>query len=328
MNLKSFLLDLLQARWYERVPILYAWYEHSIKQEVLRGSIPQHIAIIQDGNRRYAKKLGQSTEKGHMYGADTVERVLNWCDEIGVLQLTLYGFSTENFKRPEKEKKAIFSIMKEKSKQLRESERTHKLKLRIRTLGDMDMLPKDLKDEIAMTDSATATYDKFYLNLAVAYGGRQEIVDSAKKIARDVQNGTLSPDDVTEDLVGGYLYLDRTPNTDVDLIIRTGGDERTSNFLPWQASGNECAIYISAPYWPEFRKIDFLRAIRSYQIREKEHKVKLAVSIIKISRQNNGVNGGDLRESLSAALKIGSEEAQALIENPLVQKELMKPVKA
>ncbi|HEY3422201.1 MAG TPA: polyprenyl diphosphate synthase [Methanocellaceae archaeon] len=310
------------------MPILYAWYEHSIKQEVLRGSIPQHIAIIQDGNRRYAKKLGQSTEKGHMYGADTVERVLNWCDEIGVLQLTLYGFSTENFKRPEKEKKAIFSIMKEKSKQLRESERTHKLKLRIRTLGDMDMLPKDLKDEIAMTDSATATYDKFYLNLAVAYGGRQEIVDSAKKIARDVQNGTLSPDDVTEDLVGGYLYLDRTPNTDVDLIIRTGGDERTSNFLPWQASGNECAIYISAPYWPEFRKIDFLRAIRSYQIREKEHKVKLAVSIIKISRQNNGVNGGDLRENLSAALKIGSEEAQALIENPLVQKELLKPVKA
>ena len=263
-----------------------------------------------------------------MYGADTVERVLNWCDEIGVLQLTLYGFSTENFNRPEKEKKAIFSIMKEKSKQLRESERTHKLKLRIRSLGDMDLLPKDLKDEIAKTDSATATYDKFYLNLAVAYGGRQELVDSARKMARDVQNGTLSPDDITEDMVGGYLYLDRNPNSDVDLIIRTGGDERTSNFLPWQASGNECAIYISAPYWPEFRKIDFLRAIRSYQIREREHKVKLAVSLIKIKRQDGDISDGNLRENLSLALKIGSEEAQELLDSPMVKKELAKPVKS
>ena len=147
-------------------------------------------------------------------------------------------------------------------------------------------------------------------------------------MARDVQNGTLSPDDITEDMVGGYLYLDRNPNSDVDLIIRTGGDERTSNFLPWQASGNECAIYISAPYWPEFRKIDFLRAIRSYQIREKEHKVKLAVSIIKIKRQDGDINDVNLRENLSLALKIGSEEAQELLDSPLVKKELAKPVKA
>lgn len=328
MNIKSFLINLLSARWYERVPILYTWYEHSIKLEVLKGPIPQHIAIIQDGNRRYAKKFGAPAEKGHMLGADTTERVINWCDEVGIQQLTLYGFSTENFKRPEKEKKAIFDIMKEKFKQIRESERTHKQKLRVRSLGDIDLLPEDLKDEIVLTDSATENYDKFYLNMAVAYGGRQEIVDSARKMAKDVQSGALAPDDITEEMVGSYLYLNQEPKSDVDLIIRTGGDERTSNFLPWQASGNECAMYISAPYWPEFRKIDFLRAIRSYQIREKEHKVKLAVSIIKIKRQSGDVKLDEVAQSLSSTLKIGPEEMQELLQSPPVKKELAKPVNA
>jgi tritrans,polycis-undecaprenyl-diphosphate synthase [geranylgeranyl-diphosphate specific] len=328
MNLKSFLIDLLSARWYECVPILYAWYEHSIKLEVLKGPIPQHIAIIQDGNRRYAKKFGKPAEKGHMMGADTTERVINWCDEVGIQQLTLYGFSTENFKRPEKEKKAIFGIMKEKFKQIRESERTHKQKLRVRSLGDIDLLPEDLKDEIVLTGSATESYDKFYLNMAVAYGGRQELVDSARKMAKDVLIGALAPDDITEEMVGSYLYLNQEPKSDVDLIIRTGGDERTSNFLPWQASGNECAMYISAPYWPEFRKIDFLRAIRSYQIREKEHKVKLAVSIIKIRRQNGEVKLDEVAQSLSSTLKIGPEEVQELLQSLPVKKELAKPVNA
>jgi tritrans,polycis-undecaprenyl-diphosphate synthase [geranylgeranyl-diphosphate specific] len=147
-------------------------------------------------------------------------------------------------------------------------------------------------------------------------------------MARDVHSGALSPNDITEEMVGGYLYLNQEPKSDVDLIIRTGGDERTSNFLPWQASGNECAMYISAPYWPEFRKIDFLRAIRSYQIRETEHKVKLAVRIIKIKRHNGEVKLDDVERSLTSALKIRPEEAQALLRSPQVKKELAKPVKA
>lgn len=324
MKIKSIFIGLLSWRWYEHIPILYAWYEHSIRREVLKHPVPQHVAIIQDGNRRYAKKLGEAKEKGHKYGVDTTEKVLGWCQELGITQLTLYTFSTENFKRTEKEKKAIFDIMKDKFKESRESVRTHASKLRIRSMGDIEMLPQDLKDEITLTAKATAGYDKFYLNIAVAYGGRQEIVDCARKIAKDVQNGTLSPDDVTEAMVEDYLYMEKTPKSTVDLIIRTGGDERTSNFLPWQASGNECAIYISAPYWPEFRKIDLIRAIRAYQIREREHHIKLAIGMIKLKRQNGGISAKEFKDTLISALKINGEEADAIIENDIVKKELAK----
>jgi tritrans,polycis-undecaprenyl-diphosphate synthase [geranylgeranyl-diphosphate specific] len=323
MTIESFFWNLSMG-WYEHIPILYRWYEHSMKKEVLTHPVPQHIAIIQDGNRRYARRIGQSIEQGHMQGADTTEKLLDWCQEIGIKQLTLYAFSTENFKRSGQEKKEIFDVMKMKLRKSRESRRTHESRLRIRSVGDFTQLPDDLKAEIEMTDAATASYDNFYLNLAVAYGGRQEIVDSARKLAKEVMSGALSPEDITEDMVGDYLYLGREQPSRVDLILRTGGDERTSNFLPWQASGNECAIYISAPYWPEFRKVDFLRAIRAYQVREKEHRVKLALSMLKIKRQNGVFSLDDFKSSLESVLKISPPEAEAIIDNPLVQKELAK----
>jgi tritrans,polycis-undecaprenyl-diphosphate synthase [geranylgeranyl-diphosphate specific] len=322
MTFKSFLWD-ISAGWYEHIPILYRWYEHSIKKEVLNFPVPQHIAIIQDGNRRYAKKIGQSIEQGHLQGADTTEKVLSWCEELSIKQLTLYSFSTENFKRSEQEKKALFDLFKNYFKKSRESKKTHETKLRIRSVGDISLLPQDVKDEIALTDAATASYDRFYLNIAVAYGGRQEIIDSARKIAKEVKEGSLSPDDITEEMVDDYLYFGNEPPSQVDLIIRTGGDERTSNFLPWQASGNECAIYISAPYWPEFRKIDFFRAIRAYQMREKEHHLKLAISMLKMKRQNGGLNN-EFADCLISALKISPIEAEAIIQHPLVQKEMAK----
>ncbi|MCD1295557.1 di-trans,poly-cis-decaprenylcistransferase [Methanocella sp. CWC-04] len=324
MKLKSVLRNLLLSRWYERIPILYAWYEHSIMKEVLKNPIPQHIAIIQDGNRRFAKMIGESTEKGHKYGADATERVLNWCEELGVKQLTLYSFSTENFNRPEGEKKAIFDLMKAKFKETRENPRTHKSRLRVRYMGDIEMLPEDVKKEVLLTDEVTSEYDNMFLNVAIAYGGRQELVDGAKKMARDIQSDVIEPADVNEDMVDDYLYLDKTPKSKVDLIIRTGGDERTSNFLPWQSSGNECGIYICAPFWPEFRKIDFLRAIRTYQIREKEHKIKQAVKVVKLKRHNGGFSKDELKNDLSEALKITLKEAEAIMKNPLVMKEIVK----
>ncbi|BAI61889.1 undecaprenyl pyrophosphate synthetase [Methanocella paludicola SANAE] len=323
MQIKSFLWD-LYAGWYEHIPVLYRWYEHSLKRDVLRHSIPQHVAIIQDGNRRYAKRLGKSVEQGHIYGADTTEKVLDWCGELGIRQLTLYAFSTENFKRPEQEKKALFDLFKHFARQARESKRTHESKLRIRSVGDISMLPQDVKDEIALTEAATATYDKFYLNVAVAYGGRQEIVDGARKMAKEVKSGSLEPENITEEMVDKYLYFGSETRSQVDLIIRTGGDERTSNFLPWQASGNECAIYIAAPFWPEFRKIDFIRAVRAYQSREKEHRVKLAVSMLKMKRHNGGFNRDEFRDSLVSALKVSPQEAESILASPLVKKELAK----
>ena len=323
MHIKSFLWD-LSVGWYEHVPIIYRWYEHSLKQEVLRHPIPGHVAIIQDGNRRYARRLGKSIAQGHISGADTTEKVLDWCAELGVKQLTLYAFSTENFNRPDDEKQALFDLFKVFARKARESKRTHELKLRFRPVGDISMLPADVREEIALTEAATAGYDHFYLNIAVAYGGRKEIVDGARKMAREVRDGGLKPESITENSVDKYLYLGAEQRSQVDLIIRTGGDERTSNFLPWQASGNECAIYIAAPYWPEFRKIDFIRAVRAYQSREKEHRVKLAVSMLRMKRQNGGIRADELKNSLVSALQISPKEAEAIIAHPLVKKEMAK----
>jgi len=149
-------------------------------------------------------------------------------------------------------------------------------------------------------------------------------VDGARKMAREIRAGTLMPDDIAETSVDKYLYLGSEQRSQVDLIIRTGGDERTSNFLPWQASGNECAIYIAAPYWPEFRKIDFIRAVRAYQSREKEHRVKLAISMLKMKRQNGGLRADELKDSLASVLQTSPNEAEAIIAHPLVKKEMAK----
>jgi len=130
------------------------------------------------------------------------------------------------------------------------------------------MLPQDLQEEIRRTEAATQGYDGIYLNVALAYGGQRELVDAARSLAEQVSMGKIRAQDVDESMIARHLYpRDGTPVPKVDLIVRTGGDCRTSNFLPWQANGNECAAYFCAPYWPEFRKIDFLRAIRTAQTR-------------------------------------------------------------
>ncbi|OPY26622.1 MAG: Tritrans,polycis-undecaprenyl-diphosphate synthase (GGDP specific) [Methanocella sp. PtaU1.Bin125] len=320
--LRDILRKLLFSKWYEYVPFIYRWYEYSLSREVLKSPIPQHIAIIMDGNRRFARRIGESVEKGHTYGADSTERVINWCEDIGVKQLTLYSFSTENFKRPEREKKAIFDLVKAKLRESRERPRTHTSRLRITCVGDIAMLPEDVRNEVRQTDDATSGYDNYYLNIAIAYGGRKEIVDGAIKIAEKVQSGELSPAEITESTLDRYLYFNKNPKSDVDLIIRTGGDERTSNFLPWEASGNECAIYICAPFWPEFRKVDFLRAIRAYQLREREHRVKYALSLIKIKRHNGGLTAAALADTLKSTFKISREDAESILNDPLVAKAL------
>ena len=308
--------NFLFSRWYEHIPILYRWYEHSMKREIAKGSIPQHVAIIMDGNRRYARRIGEaSVEKGHALGARTTEKVIQWCRQLGVRQLTLYSFSTENFQRAETEKQAIWDLGKRYMKQLRESPETHEDGLRITCIGDIDMLPEDVRKEVMITQDVTNKYENFFLNMALAYGGRKEIVDSAARIAEKVKAGELDPEAITEQTIDEYLYFEKKQKSSVDLIIRTGGDERTSNFLPWQASGNECAIYICAPYWPEFRKVDFYRAIRSYQNREKEHRIKYALRVIKIKKQGGAVHQDEITRMLQAGLNIDAAEARSLLKD-------------
>ena len=238
-------------------------YERLLSREV--SGAPAHVAVIQDGNRRYARKRGEDAPDGHRAGAKTTERVLEWCQDVGVEELTLYAFSTENFDRPPEEREALFDLLCEKLREFADSDRVHDNGVCIRVLGDVDMLPERVRDAVAYAESRTREYDRFVLNVALAYGGRNELLCAARSVARDVERGELEPEDVDVETLESRLY-DR-PVRDVDLIIRTGGDERTSNFLPWHANGNEAAVFFCTPYWPEFSKADFLRGIRTYEHR-------------------------------------------------------------
>lgn len=228
--------------------------------------IPDHIAVIQDGNRRFARLHGLDVAEGHRLGAETTERVLDWAQEIGVRHVTIYCFSTENFRRDDDEVQDLFSLFMEKFAAMAEDERVHRNRIRVRMVGDRTLLPPDLRQTIEHLEEATSGYRGFHLNIAIAYGGRNEIVHAAQGLLSEVRAGLRAPssigvDEVEEQITSGMQI------PPVDLIIRTGDERRTSNFLPWLANGNECAVYFCAPYWPVFRKIDLLRAVRVYDQR-------------------------------------------------------------
>ena len=239
-------------------------YARSIERDITDP--PTHVAIIQDGNRRYARTAGRPVPEGHRAGARTTERVLEWCREIGIEELTVYAFSTENFNRPAEELEHLFDLLVEKLYEFADAEDIHEKHVRINAIGELDRLPTRVREAVDYAEERTEGYDRFRLNIALAYGGRAELLTAAREVTRAVSTGELDPDDIDVSVVDGYLY-DATVR-DVDLILRTGGDERTSNFLPWHANGNEAAVCFCTPYWPEFSKRDFLRAIRTYQYRE------------------------------------------------------------
>jgi tritrans,polycis-undecaprenyl-diphosphate synthase [geranylgeranyl-diphosphate specific] len=228
--------------------------------------VPNHIAIIQDGNRRYARLLGLDTAEGHRAGADKTEEMLDWAHEIGIKHITLYTFSTENFSRQKEEVSHLFAIFKEKFVSVLTDERVKKYRIRVQMVGDRSLLPADLLAAIDAAEHATRDYTGFNLNIALAYGGRNEIVLAAREILSEVAHNQIDPDTIDVQMVEKHLH-DRNGIPPVDLIIRTGNECRTSNFLPWLASGHESAVYFCAPYWPLFRKIDLLRAIRIYDQR-------------------------------------------------------------
>ncbi|NHX35538.1 MULTISPECIES: polyprenyl diphosphate synthase [Halolamina] len=240
-------------------------YERLLRREGDGG--PSHVAIIQDGNRRYAREQGDDASEGHRAGAETTEQVLEWCQDLGVKELTLYAFSTENFKRPPEEREHLYDLLEEKLTSIADHDRIHENEVAIRAIGETDRLPERVQESIRYAEERTADYGSFRLNVALAYGGRNELLRAARDVLEDVDGDDLDPAEIDIDLVDDRLYGRQV--RDVDLIIRTGGDERTSNFLPWHANGNEAAAYFCAPYWPEFSKIDFLRGIRTYQSRER-----------------------------------------------------------
>ncbi|MGB2727999.1 MAG: polyprenyl diphosphate synthase [Halobacteriota archaeon] len=276
---------------------VYGEYEKLLEEEILEKPLPEHVAIIMDGNRRYAKKIGISTEEGYLYGAEITERVIEWCFGIGVKQLTIYAFSIENFCRTEEEKGRLFTLMRSEFDKISRDERVHKRGVRVKAIGNVNLLPDSVKEKIIKAERATEQYNKFKLFIAVAYSGRMEIVDSVRIIGDRVKKGLLSVADIDEGTISRHLYISEVENgssasdsgsasgakTGVDLIIRTGGEMRLSNFVPWQALGNECAAYFCAPFWPEFRRIDLLRAIRTYQEREEEKRQSTLARVLKLN---------------------------------------------
>jgi len=271
---------------------VYGEYERMLEEEILERSLPEHVAIIMDGNRRFARKIGISAEEGYLYGAEVTERVIEWCFDLGIKQLTIYAFSVENFCRTEEEKKQLFELMRAEFEKISRDDRVHRRGVRVKAIGNINLLPASVREAIKRAERATERYRKFRLFIAVAYSGRMEILDSVRIIASMVKKGLLSASEIREDTISRHLYIseledgdtgtEESAKTAVDLIIRTGGEMRLSNFVPWQALGNECAAYFCAPFWPEFRRIDLLRAIRTYQEREEERRKYTVKRILKL----------------------------------------------
>jgi tritrans,polycis-undecaprenyl-diphosphate synthase [geranylgeranyl-diphosphate specific] len=283
-------------------------YERLLEWEL--SGTPDHVAVIQDGNRRYASKQGEDATDGHRAGAETTEAVLNWCDELGVRELTLYTFSTENFDRPKDQREDLFDLIKEKLLEFADADRVHDSEVRIRAIGETHELPERVREAVRYAERRTAGYDALHLNIALAYGGRAELLSAARDVTREVATGDLAADDVDVDTVEDRLY--EGPVRDVDLIVRTGGAERTSNFLPWHANGNEAAAYFCTPYWPEFRKVDFLRSIRTYESRKESWRKTRARRALALVRALGAAEVSEARRVLRRfkdALPSGEREA-------------------
>ena len=251
---------------------IYKLYENWLWRQVKNGVPPEHIAIILDGNRRWANEQETNTtirkdKWGHADGADTVEQLLDWCHLIGVRNVTLYTFSTENFARNSDEVTQIMEIAEERFRKLLKDERIHRDKVHVKVIGRVNMLPDRLREIIDELEKATADYDCYFWNFAFAYGGRAEIIDATKIIAKKVQENELKIDDINESTFEKYLYTSHMTKQDPDMIIRTSGEERLSGFLLWQAAYSE--LYFLDVFWPDFRRIDLLRAIRVFQHRKR-----------------------------------------------------------
>lgn len=246
---------------------VYKLYEKWLLHQLKNNPKPEHVAIILDGNRRWAMEKDLDPWFGHEKGAEKVEQLLDWCAKIGVKTITIYAFSTENFRRPKNEVEEIMRIAAERLQKILTDERIHRNRIHVKVIGRINLLPEHLQKLIAEVENATAEYQDYYLNIAFAYGGRAEIVDAAKRIADKVRSNELNPEDVNESLFEKFLYTSHLPKQEPDLIVRTSGEERLSGFLLWQSAYSElCFLDV---YWPDFRFIDLLRAIRTFQKRKR-----------------------------------------------------------
>ena len=232
-----------------------------MEQELDIKRIPRHIAIIMDGNGRWAKERGKERSYGHQAGVDTVRRITSECVRLGVKFLTLYTFSTENWSRPETEIAALMGLVLSSL----EDEIFMKNNVRFQVVGDIQRLPQSVQDKLQETMEHTAQNTAMTMVVALSYSSRWELTRAAQSIARDVKAGTLQPEDITEELMNGRLETAFMP--DPELLIRTGGELRISNYMLWQIAYSE--LYFCDTYWPDFDEADLHQAIASYQARQR-----------------------------------------------------------
>ncbi len=245
---------------------LYSIYEWYISRHLEKDKMPKHVAIIMDGNRRYSKLQGNMNAiEGHKRGVDTLENVLEWCIDLGIDIVTVYAFSTENFKRSQEEVRDLMKLFVDSFLSISTNKKIHKNEVRLQAVGKLDLFPEDVRDAIKDAEQSTKKYDKRLINIAMGYDGRIEIVDAFKKIAQQVKDGEIEPEEIDEKMINDNLYT--AGLEDPNLVIRTSGEERLSGFLLWQSSYSE--LYFTDSLWPELRKVDFLRAIRSYTQRQR-----------------------------------------------------------
>ena len=246
--------------------ILYTLYERRLQRQLRGRNRPKHVAIMCDGNRRWAKENGfTDVSHGHRVGAKKIVEVVDWCDEQDIEAVTVYLLSTENLRRSAEELGLLMGIIGDVSDELAAA----KGKFRLHVMGRMELLPEELRERMVQAEARTSNHDGVHVNVAVGYGGRQEIVDAVQNLVDELASKGIEAAEmsthITDEAIGDHLYTSGQP--DPDLVIRTSGEQRLSGFLLWQSAYSE--IWFTDTYWPAFRRVDFLRALRDYGARNR-----------------------------------------------------------
>ncbi|HEY8339119.1 MAG TPA: isoprenyl transferase [Egibacteraceae bacterium] len=250
--------------------LVYRLYERRLSASLRTGALPQHVGVILDGNRRFARERGLDTvTDGHRLGAEKIQELLDWCCELGIPYVTLWLLSTENLQRDADEVRDLTEIIADTVRTLAAEPRNGEHGIKITAVGALDALPDNLRVALKDAEEMTRAGTGCHVQVAVGYGGRQEITDALRGLLeeRAAAGDTLEEaiEALTPEAISAHLYTTGTP--DPDLIIRTSGEIRLSGFLMWQSAHSE--FYFCDPYWPEFRKTDFLRALREFQLRKR-----------------------------------------------------------
>ena len=253
--------------WKEAVSrVLYPAYEARMVKRLPVDRIPQHVGVMLDGNRRWAKAVGADTAQGYRAGADNIQPLLGWCDEVGVKVVTLWLLSTDNLNRPPDQLAGLLAIIEGAVQTLVDAHRW-----RLHPVGALDLLPASTAEKLKAAEEATSDIDGLLVNIAVGYGGRREIADAVRSLLQEQAAEGRTLEELAEVIdpehIAEHLYTKGQP--DPDLVIRTSGEQRLGGFLLWQSAHSE--FYFCEALWPDFRKVDFLRAIRAYAARERRY---------------------------------------------------------